>query len=294
MRAKNIQERITQFEKVHTNKYDYSLLVEPIRWDSKIKVICPEHGVFTTLVNNHSRGAGCIKCAGTYLKSRSERIYQANKVHNSKYGYSKLPAKVNSKDKVSVTCLEHGDFTVTLANHINHKSGCPHCSNSIERTYDKFVKQATNKHGDKYGYKLYNDVTRTSLISIICPEHGEFEQTVDAHLAGKGCQTCGKNSIGLDEEAVVYILKTEGMFKVGVSSRFDSRLNRLINGTPFDFEVVHVKKFKTRREAFASEKEILNSFPSANLTGFDGATEWLLGDPCYKYSLRFGRFLSII
>lgn len=280
MRAKTLQERITHFESVHSGKYDYSLLVEPIRWDSKINVICPEHGLFSITVNNHARGAGCISCAGTKLKTRSERISQAIEKHGDKYDYSLLPNTVTSKTKVTLICPEHGEFKVTIANHVNHESGCPHCSNKIERDYAKFIKQATGKHGDKYGYKNYTDVRGVSNIQIICPVHGEFNQTVGAHLAGKGCQACGANSVDMNEEAVVYILKADGMFKVGVSSRFDSRLVRLTNRTPFDFNLIHVKYFNTRREAFSAESEILNAFPSANLSGFDGATEWLLGDPC--------------
>ena len=280
MRAKTLQERITQFKEVHTDKYDYSLLVEPIRWDSKIPVICREHGVFHIMVNNHYRGAGCISCSGTKQKTRSQRIDDAVKVHGSKYDYSKLPSVVTGKMHVIIVCPKHGDFKCTLTNHITHKSGCPTCSNRKPRDYDKFIRQATTVHGDKYGYKFYDDVRRDEKITIVCPEHGEFEQTVGAHIVGKGCQACGSNSISMDEKTFLYILKGEGMFKVGITSRFNGRMDSLRYSTPFSFNVVHVKEFEKRSDALKSEKEILSIYDSAGLTGFDGATEWLLGDPC--------------
>lgn len=280
MRAKTLQERITQFKAVHTDKYDYSLVVEPIRWDTKIPVICKKHGVFHILVNNHQRGAGCIECSGTKQKTREERIKQAVSIHGDRYDYSKLPENVTGKKHVTIVCPIHGDFKCTLTNHITHKSGCPSCSNKIPRDYEKFIKQATDAHGDKYGYKLYDDVSHSSLITIICPSHGEFKQKVGAHIVGKGCQSCGSNSLSMDEEAVVYVLKTEGMFKVGVSSRIETRIKMLKHSTPFDFEVIHIKQFKSRTEAFKAEKEILNIYDSAELSGFNGASEWLLGDPC--------------
>lgn len=280
MRAKTLQERISQFKSVHTDKYDYSLLSEPIRWNSKVSIVCPEHGEFVTMVNNHLRGAGCIKCSDTYKKTREERVMSAKLIHGDRYDYSKWGDDIRASAKVEIICPEHGSFFQTIANHVNHGSGCPHCVNKITRTYDKFIKQASDIHGDKYGYKCYDDVRGISKISIICPEHGEFEQTVGAHLAGKGCQVCGNNSVDMNEKAVVYILKADGVFKVGVSSRFEERMNRLVSNTPFRFEVAHVKHFDTRRDAFLAEAEILKSFQSAGLSGFDGATEWLLGEPC--------------
>ena len=261
-------------------KYDYSMLSEPIRWDSKINVICPNHGVFTIMVNNHYRGAGCIICSGTKRKSRDERIKEAKAIHGERYDYSLVGNDVRSRSKIDILCHVHGVFTQTVASHINVKTGCPKCSNRIERTYSKFIKQSFKVHGDRYWYKHYSSVKGCDEIPILCKEHGVFTQTVGAHLAGKGCQACGSNSIDQDEEAYVYILKSDGIFKVGVSSRIDSRLSTLKTRTPFDFHVAHIKKFKTRKEAFASEKEILNSFESACLYGFDGATEWLIGDPC--------------
>lgn len=280
MRAKTLQERVTQFKVVHTDKYDYSMVSEPIRWDSKIPVICPEHGIFNVIVNNHQRGAGCPECSGNKRKTKNQRIDDANRVHNDKYDYSMLPDVVNGKCKVPVVCPEHGKFMVTLSNHINHKSGCPECSNRLPRDYAKFILQARYHHGDKYGYKLYDSVSRDDVITIICPEHGEFKQKVGAHVVGKGCQECGSHSVGMNEETFVYILKTQGMFKVGISSRLVSRLNILRNKTPFSFDVVHTKRFDTRSEALSVERQILKSSYSAGLEGFSGATEWLLGDPC--------------
>lgn len=73
MKVKTVDERIEQFKTVHGDRYDYSLLTNPIKWDSKIPVICSKHGVFETIVNNHHRGVGCPVCAGVKLLSREEK-----------------------------------------------------------------------------------------------------------------------------------------------------------------------------------------------------------------------------
>lgn len=61
-------------------------------------------------------------------------------------------------------------------------------------TKEEFVKKAKLVHGDKYDYCKVNYIGSAIKVVIICPEHGEFEQTPHGHLSGKGCFKCaGKN-----------------------------------------------------------------------------------------------------
>ena len=55
---------------------------------------------------------------------------------------------------------------------------------------DVFIVQAKNIHGDKYDYSkvVYNGTDEP--VTIICPEHGEFQQTPHHHLEGQGCHAC--------------------------------------------------------------------------------------------------------
>ena len=47
--------------KVHGNFYDYSL-VEYTRSRFKVDIICPVHGLFSQIANNHLKGSGCYSC----------------------------------------------------------------------------------------------------------------------------------------------------------------------------------------------------------------------------------------
>jgi hypothetical protein len=47
---------------VHDNKYDYSL-VEYVTSKKKVKIICPEHGVFEQEAMSHLRGCACPYCS---------------------------------------------------------------------------------------------------------------------------------------------------------------------------------------------------------------------------------------
>lgn len=60
-------------------------------------------------------------------------------------------------------------------------------------TLENFVERATNIHKGKYGYSLVNKDNfkgSTSIIPIICPQHGVFPQRAGHHLRGCGCKTC--------------------------------------------------------------------------------------------------------
>lgn len=54
-----------------------------------------------------------------------------------------------------------------------------------------FINKATEIHGDKYDYSLVNYINLRTKVKIICPNHGEFEQSPDKHFRKRGCQKCG-------------------------------------------------------------------------------------------------------
>ena len=58
-------------------------------------------------------------------------------------------------------------------------------------TTEKFVEKAKKKYGDKYDYSKVEYNGYNVKVCIICPEHGEFWQTPDRFLQGRGCPRCG-------------------------------------------------------------------------------------------------------
>lgn len=61
----------------------------------------------------------------------------------------------------------------------------------MDRFYH-FLERVRDFHGDKFDYSKSQYINAKTKILIICPEHGEFYQTPDKHLAkrSKGCQKC--------------------------------------------------------------------------------------------------------
>lgn len=57
-----LEDFIRRATKVHDGKYDYSK-VKYVTCDTKVCIICPEHGEFWQLPYDHLCGKGCYKCA---------------------------------------------------------------------------------------------------------------------------------------------------------------------------------------------------------------------------------------
>jgi len=118
---------IKKAKKIHSNKYDYSL-VEYKGMLEKVKIICTEHGIFEVVPNNHLNGNNCTKCNKAYKLTKEIFIEKAKKLHGDKYDYSLVDYK-NSRTKVKIICSEHGVFEQLANNHLRNM-GCPICNES--------------------------------------------------------------------------------------------------------------------------------------------------------------------
>lgn len=209
MKKLSKDEFILRANKVHNNKFDYSL-VDYANLDTKIKIICPTHKEFEQTPRNHLKGNDCFECSKKKKsKTTEEFISQANIVHNNYYDYSSTKYK-NYLNKVKIICPIHGEFDEFPTEHIFKKSGCKKCG--IEKTkkftvlgLDKFIEKSNKIHYNKYDYSKVTYINSYTKVEIICPKHGPFFQKPCDHLHSKaGCPTC-KESKG--EAFITSILK---------------------------------------------------------------------------------------
>ena len=219
------EEFIRLFKSRFGDGYDCSD-VEYVNSKTKVCIICPKHGKnyvapYRLLLNKYP----CYKCS---VENRSEErklgndvfIERAKKVHGDKYDYSKVEY-VNNHTKVCIICREHGEFWQTPDKHLN-SFGCRLCSNehrsaSKKKTTDSIIERFKDVHGDKYDYSKVDYDGVFSKVCIICPKHGEFWQTPDNHLHGKGCPTCNQSK--LEEDMSVFL--TEKGVDFVVQKRFE-------------------------------------------------------------------------
>lgn len=200
-RKKTQEEFIEQLKISYRNKWDISK-VEYIKSNKKIILGCNIHGWFNITPNNLLSGGGCPKCALkqkgiNHRLTQKEFVKRSNEKHNKFFDYSKTIYKKGT-EKVIITCPIHEDFEQLPNSHLQGK-GCLKCSHdnaSIKNrlTYGEFVIQAIKIHGNKFDYSKVNYINYNNVVTIGCSIHGFFEQRVADHLAGHGCQECGKES----------------------------------------------------------------------------------------------------
>lgn len=199
---------IQKAKKVHNNKYDYSK-VNYVNNQTKVCIVCPEHGEFWQRPNNHLNGQGCPICSKLNKKNKNKSnttdfIEKSKKIHGDKYKYSKVNY-INSKTKVCIICPEHGEFWQTPNSHLQGQ-GCPKCV-GLGKTIDEWIEEANNIHNYKYNYSQAKYINAITKIKIICPIHGEFYQKPSTHLNGHGCPMCGNLSSKAENE-ITEFLKT--------------------------------------------------------------------------------------
>lgn len=124
-------------------------------------------------------------------------IRRSKRIHGDIYDYSKTEY-TSRNSKLIITCSNHGDFIKTPATHLRGQ-GCPECTKinlrkKFAKTTEQFIEDAKKVHGDKYDYSKVEYKNKETKVTIICPIHGEFQQTPSNHLSGYGCNECGHES----------------------------------------------------------------------------------------------------
>lgn len=183
----------------HGNKFDYSL-VEYINASTKVKIICPIHGVFERTPNQHIQ-YDCGKCKGMH-KTTEDIIKQFEEVHGKKYDYSLVEYK-NDSSKVEIICPTHGIFKQQVACHLRQKQGCPKCGTNrvAELSYlgeDKFIERIENIFGnDSFDYILLKYKNANTPVSLICKKCGNIEtKSPSDFYRGFGCLVCKGDKVG--------------------------------------------------------------------------------------------------
>lgn len=179
-------------------------------------------------------------------RTTSEFIEKARGIHGDKYDYSRS-VYVNAKTKVEIICPEHGSFMQEPDKHLNGRCGCPACSGNVRMTREGFIEKARAIHGDKYDYSAVVYRGNKAKVSVICPEHGMFEQTPTNHLSGRGCAKCA-NNVRSDTEA--FIAKA-----------------RAVHGDKYDYSQVAYRKNRLPVTIVCPEHGPFQQNPYSHLSG---------------------------
>ena len=146
-------------------------------------------------------------------------IEKASAKHDNYYTYDSA-IYVNNHTKLEISCPKHGKFMQTPGNHLSG-SGCKACGYAkvskklSKEASEEFIENASKLHGSKYDYSKVRYNGNKNPVIITCTLHGDFNQSPNSHLNGRGCKTCGyiklsENSTNTTEEFITKAQKIHG------------------------------------------------------------------------------------
>jgi hypothetical protein len=186
-------------------RYKIDLTYEHYK-DNKIPYFCPVHKevVYTNKVGLYRRRPCklCSKEAAIRKKTKitEDFIREAKVFHGDRYDYSKSIYK-GALDKLIIICPKHGEFLQLPTSHTRNGNGCPTCNfeelhGAKVKSFNWFLTKAREVHGDRYTYVEESYVKTKQKMTVVCQEHGAFQQTPCNHLKGSGCRKCSDRDRG--------------------------------------------------------------------------------------------------
>lgn len=233
MRRKTKEEFIEKALKIHSDKYDYSE-VEYINNSTKVKLILKEtNEVFYQTPNKHLSGKSPEKRINI-LMTKEEFVEKSKLKHNNFYNYD-LVEYNGCYEQIDIICPIHGQFKQIANSHL-YGRGCNKCgrNNTISKqkmSLNDFIEKSNVIHYHRYDYTKVKLINQLSKVTIICREHGEFNQLASKHIRGQGCPKC-KSSSG--EYIISKILEEKNINYIKEYS-FDDCLNK--KKLRFDFYI---------------------------------------------------------
>lgn len=216
--------------------------------------------------------------------SKTEFLNRINKIQTKNYEiigeYIGTAYPLLIKDK-------YGECLMLPSNLLQSKNTS--IKSAINKT-EYFINQAREIHGKTYDYSKFNYIKACEKSIITCSIHGDFEQTPNGHLAGKGCIKCALEITGghsktdfikasKGRECTFYIIRLfneeESFYKVGITS---NTLSVRFHSTriPYKYEIIKEIKSLNCDEIWELElknKRLLKEFIYKPKLYFSGHTE---------------------
>ena len=183
----------------HNNKYEY-IKESYTKCSDLVEIKCKKCGnIFKQQGTQHLSGCGCSYCNPPHKKLTTEEFI--NQISKSHPNIELLSNYNGNKKYITVRCVIHDYIFDTKPNWLKKGCNCIKCYNQkrgdkLRFNIDEIIKQLNVIHNNKYQYPFIENeyVNNKTKLTIICPEHGEFKQTLNKHLNFKqGCPFCNES-----------------------------------------------------------------------------------------------------
>jgi len=124
---------------------------------------------------------------------------------------------------------------------------------TTQLTTQQFIERSKQVHNNRYDYSQTVYIGTHSKVSIMCREHGVFEQRAKDHLKGSGCQLCGNVAKATTQAAIA-------------KSEFPTRA-AIVHNNKYDYSLVEYKSALTKVKIICSIHGVFEQKPSDHLKG---------------------------
>lgn len=129
-------------------------------------------------------------------------------------------------------------------------------------TTDEFIERSNMMHDFKYDYSKSKYIDASTKLTIICPNHGEFDQRPIGHYNGKGCEKCA------------YEAKNKAMSEMKIQKAAGEFIGKAMatHGNRFDYSKAEYKRHDVDVIIICSTHGEFLQPPSSHLNN-DGCAE---------------------
>lgn len=255
-RYKKTEEVISEFKKVHGDKYDYSK-VNYIDNKTKLEIICKKHNFsFFQIYHNHLGGHGCPKCGFETTQKCSTKnteifIEQSKKVHGDNYNYDEVKY-TGYNIPVKIYCKKHNEFFMQKpVNHLQYK-GCKKCAkekivNKLTKNTEEFIKESKLIHKDRYDYSRVNYVNGKVPVELFCNVCKNWIfQAPKFNCKGCGCPCCAG---------------------VNKTTEHLNQQFKEVHGDKYDYSLVNYVNAKTKVSIICKKHGVFKQSPNSHIWG---------------------------
>ena len=162
--------------------------------------------------------------------TKEEFINRVNSTFGDRYDCTGVEF-INMRTPIFLFDKEKQDYIRVIPNNLFRKFKSSERSGRVKKlTKKEFIERAKKIHGNKYDYSKVKYIDYETPVTIICPIHGEFQQSPNSHLHSYGCPKCGHKNINADRK-----LTTEEFIKKA----------KEVHGDKYDYSKVEYKNNKT-------------------------------------------------
>lgn len=233
--------------------------------------------------NNLVNGRGCPKCAKNIIRTPSDWIDAINDTGHGRHFFVSWDGEFRHQRTRAICECEIDGFrwSSNINMLVNNWHGCPQCAGNRRYTESEYEELIKGSGAGKFDFIGWVGKTRRSNSKVYCKCYlcdkiwdGKVTSLVNKE---SGCPYCKKVGYNHGKDGTLYALRSAcgTMIKVGISNAPHKRHRTLRRCTPFSFDVIE-QISGDGRMILDLETHFHRKYKSAKLSGFDGATEWLV------------------